>query len=616
MTHGGKMEKLASLFTRRLFSVLIICIIGAAIGAKTAQAAVSISSFTARPDTIDLGGSSNLAWVTSSATSCDINGTAVAVNGNMNVSPVVNTTYTLTCQGTGGPAIATAWIKVRFVVQGKIKTPTGGNALANDVVVKYIRVFVMDKQTVGADRVEGTGYTNATGDFSISFTDTTEAPDIFIDVEYVGSAVDGKFIEVRAVNTDVSPIKDVNVEGAVHNDALPGTLNLGVLRVKSTHANIVSQVGAALRFLDGQYPTWTMPGNMNIEGRTTNGASFVSGDGSYMSISFEDYDHPGAVNAAFSDMHHESFHWVAYRAYGNRWPSPSCNISPHSSNAESCEGFAMAEGSAQYFGSSSAVPDQKTPPPAATDWRGQDGTGSDNSGEIVEGALELAWHNITDIPGALQVLLTDSPDSMKEFKDAYAIDKGITSAAMITFLNKCADNGIVYTRGKIAGWICAPGICKVKNINGVVFMRGQVDTTFSLLTKADLHLGANSATVTANQVDLGYKPAVLGLGGGTPTGFAFVGPVAFGTNLTWDTTAIADGDYDVLIRTRSIHNWVDTFAPDFTGDSNTATDTNEKWLKTLQTWYNQDTTPTTDDEGKIVVDNSIPTTVLQIKKTP
>ena len=501
-------------------------------------------------------------------------------------------------------------------MQGKIKTPTGGNALANDVPVKYIKVFVMDKQSVGADRVEGTGYTNAAGDFTMSFTDITEAPDIFIDVEYIGIAVDGKFIEVRAANTDSSPIKDVNIEGTVHNNISPGTLNLGVLRVFSTRANIISQVGDAVRFLDSQYPTWTMPQNMNVEGRTTNGASFVSGDGSYMSISFEDYDQPGAGNAAFSDMHHESFHWVAYRAYGNRWPSPTCNISPHSSNAESCEGFAMQEGSAQYFGSESAVADQKTTRPSATDWRGQDGTGSNNSGEIVEGALELAWHNIADIPGALQVLLTDAPDSIKEFKDAYAIDKGTTSAAMITFLNKCADNGIVYTRGKIASWVWTAGTGNFKIINGVAFVRGQVNPQVSLLTNAELYLGANSATVAANQKDLGYKAAVLGLGGGTPSGFTFVGPVAFGSNLVWDTTAVANGDYDVLIRTRSIHNWVDNYAPDFTGDANAATNTNEKWLKTLQTWYNQDNSPNTDDEGKIVVDNSIPTTVLQIKKTP
>jgi hypothetical protein len=136
-----------------------------------------------------------------------------------------------------------------------------------------------------------------------------------------------------------------------------------------------------------------------------------------MSISFEDYDHPGLSNAAFSYMHHETFHWVARRAYGGRFPNFNCACIPPSSRKECCEGFAMQEGSAQWFGSTSAVADQKTGAPAATAWRGIDNDGSDNSGEIVEGALELVWRLNADIPGNLQVLLTDSPDSMREFRD-------------------------------------------------------------------------------------------------------------------------------------------------------------------------------------------------------
>lgn len=65
------------------FRVLIAFIVWMSVGAKAAQAVVSISSFSAVPDTIDLGGSSTLSWATVSATSCDINGNAVAVNGSM-----------------------------------------------------------------------------------------------------------------------------------------------------------------------------------------------------------------------------------------------------------------------------------------------------------------------------------------------------------------------------------------------------------------------------------------------------------------------------------------------------------------------------------------------------
>jgi hypothetical protein len=207
---------------------------------------------------------------------------------------------------------------------------------------------------------------------------------------------------------------DENIEGMVHNDIPPGTLALGNLNLFSTRANTSTQVGAAYRFLDSNYSTWSMPENLKAEGRMTNGASTA---GVNMSISFEDYDHPGLSNAAFSYMHHETFHWVARRAYGGRFPNFNCACIPPSSRKECCEGFAMQEGSAQWFGSTSAVADQKTGAPAATAWRGIDNDGSDNSGEIVEGALELVWRLNADIPGNLQVLLTDSPDSMREFRD-------------------------------------------------------------------------------------------------------------------------------------------------------------------------------------------------------
>jgi hypothetical protein len=535
----------------------------------------------------------------------------------MAVSPATNTTYTLTCQGNGGPVSRTALVKVRFIIQGKVKTYVGGNVLANDTVVKYIRVIVISLELVGIDRELGRAYTDANGDFSISFADNTTPLDIYINIEYVGTAVDGKFIEVRRDNTDAAPMKDVNVAASVNVN--PGRLNLGTIRVTSTRANIISQIGDAVRFLKNSYAAWVMPQDMNVEGRTTNGASFVNGDGSYTSISFEDHNNPGADSAAFSDMHHETFHWVAYRAYGNRWPDPNCNINGHSSNTESCEGFAMQEGSAQYFGSSSAVPDQKTPRPTATDWRGDDAagpTGFNNSGEIVEGALERSWYLTVDLSGILKVMLSKATDTMEEFRDGYAAEVGATSFNMQYFLSKCAENGIVYTRGRIDSLIPeSAGTGNFKIINSIAFVRGKIKPQISLLTRAELKLGATSSRANANQKELGYKTAVIGLGGSIPSGFTFTTPVAFTDDLIWDTTLVADGEYDLLARTRSIYNWVDTFYPDFTGDPTTVVNTTEKWLKTQRTWYNQDNTPTTDDEGKVVVDNSIPAVSIQIKKT-
>ncbi|NOY23482.1 MAG: hypothetical protein GXO70_08230, partial [Acidobacteria bacterium] len=65
-------------------------------------AAPTIDSYSASPTTITSGGSATLSWNTTNATSCTINGSSVAVDGTMTVSPTTTTTYTLTATGSGG----------------------------------------------------------------------------------------------------------------------------------------------------------------------------------------------------------------------------------------------------------------------------------------------------------------------------------------------------------------------------------------------------------------------------------------------------------------------------------------------------------------------------------
>lgn len=273
----------------------------------------------------------------------------------------------------------------------------------------------------------------------------------------------------------------------------------------------------------------------------------------------------------------------------------------------------MQEGSAQWFGAASAVPDNKTGAPSATDWRGADNDGSDNSGEIVEGALELVWNLNADIPGVLQVLVTDAPDSMREFRDAWIADKGATAATTVSYLDNCAANGMVYTRGRIADFM--PGdppdavpadttIGNAKEIDNVVFLRGKVKPTIEELARADIPLAANSATLPADRKDLGYKPAAAGITDASTAGFTFLGPVNMGSDLEWDTSAHADADYDVIVKLRNSNTREDNFNPSFTGDATISS--NEEWLKRLRTWFNQDSNPNNDDEGKVIIDNADP----------
>lgn len=281
-----------------------------------------------------------------------------------------------------------------YTVTGTIKTPLGSNAQANDVIVKHIKVIVMDDNFVD-DQALGSGHTDANGNFSIqfaaptgTFVESNVAPDIYINVEYVGTAVDNKFILVRDEGTldfFLTQI-DEDIENNVHQNQAPGTLNLGTLRVKSTTANLVTQVGDAARYLKTQVPTWTMPSDVKVVAKDDGAASEVTGVFStFLNIGKGDYDNPGTGSAAFSDLHHEFFHWVASRAYGSRWPDPNCRLSfvfsAHGDDVESCQGFAMQEGSAQYFGDVSSrsygINDNKNSDPNSFDWKGEDFMGGE-----------------------------------------------------------------------------------------------------------------------------------------------------------------------------------------------------------------------------------------------
>ncbi|MEW6777548.1 MAG: hypothetical protein AB1405_14720, partial [Bdellovibrionota bacterium] len=68
------------------------------------EAKVAISFFNASSNSIEESESATLSWSSENATACSINGVGeVAASGTADVSPAVTTTYTLICQGPGGP---------------------------------------------------------------------------------------------------------------------------------------------------------------------------------------------------------------------------------------------------------------------------------------------------------------------------------------------------------------------------------------------------------------------------------------------------------------------------------------------------------------------------------
>ena len=88
----------------------------------------SIQSFSANPGTITVeGGSSILSWVTTNATSVDIDngvGTGLSPEGSQTVSPAATTIYTLTARGAAGttPATQTKTVTVN-IIDGPVPNP-------------------------------------------------------------------------------------------------------------------------------------------------------------------------------------------------------------------------------------------------------------------------------------------------------------------------------------------------------------------------------------------------------------------------------------------------------------------------------------------------------------
>src|SRR5882757_7645078 len=82
------------------------------------------AGISANPTTIAAGGSATLTWNTSNCVSADLNGTTVALNGSLVVSPTATTTYRITGHSASG---ATDWGQVTVTV-------TGGNNAATAAI--------------------------------------------------------------------------------------------------------------------------------------------------------------------------------------------------------------------------------------------------------------------------------------------------------------------------------------------------------------------------------------------------------------------------------------------------------------------------------------------------
>jgi hypothetical protein len=109
---------------------------------KSQSVPPAISEFGANPGTIGAGGSSNISWNVSNATSITLDPTAgpVAPLGNIKISPSSTTTYTLTA--TNGDNSVTTSITVVVTASllpppQPLSPPTEASAICNDGTYSY-----------------------------------------------------------------------------------------------------------------------------------------------------------------------------------------------------------------------------------------------------------------------------------------------------------------------------------------------------------------------------------------------------------------------------------------------------------------------------------------------
>ena len=356
---------------------------------------------------------------------------------------------------------------------------------------------------------------------------------------------------------------------------------------------------------------------------------------------------------------HEFGHVIAYRANGGFATPQSAYIKSHNYNSETSETEAIDEGWAEFVSSCITAGfcekvinfDLDSPIWWRGGWGTSSPTGTDNSGEIVEGAIYRAWDTVNNFKEIFMVKMQDNPLTPKSFAEKYKIR--YSPVRYRNLLDAYAGNGIVYTRAKMDGFIegipsndaTMKSVGNNKLINDtttlpitepIEFIRGTVTIKKSQVGKTMLNLV--SSTNTLYGIALLYKPVndevwensvFVGVSGWTRLPSSVIA-----NDCKWDTTTEVDGDYDLALQAIDSDAWLDKLYPDFNQDPVPTTSTkihgvgcNEKWLKYQGTWYSRTTNPGTDivdppkpggvtspprpggedvKRGKIIIDNTPP----------
>jgi hypothetical protein len=169
------MEKRKSTYFKyfSLFFAMIVLVLFAGCSGTTPATPI-INSFSATPTSITVGGSSDLSWSVTDATTVTINQSvgSVASTGTTAVTPATTTTYTLTATNASGSVTATATITVNPVTTAP--TINSFSALPSTITVgesSNLSWSVTDAITVIID--QSVGSVASTGTTAVSPTTST-----------------------------------------------------------------------------------------------------------------------------------------------------------------------------------------------------------------------------------------------------------------------------------------------------------------------------------------------------------------------------------------------------------------------------------------------------------
>lgn len=324
-------------------------------------------------------------------------------------------------------------------------------------------------------------------------------------------------------------------------------------------------------------------------------------------------------------VYHETGHIIQYQAYSPpAWPKSKYPGGKHVRNSYSDEGFALLEGWAEAFGDLLCKKNgHKGGDTARTAWRGggvlqaaggalDSHSGSDNSGEVVEGSICEIIKG-TQFKYVLEGMIELSPDAYRGVMIGFSMRSG-EGQDLLDLFTLQRRWGIVYTRAKFDGFNegePAGGDEEAGNsavIDQLTFLRGVVHPKYAENTKQELNLASSTGDI--QEIQMGYKEAVDEFDENDLSVFRKWTPwTGFASPIEFKTTREYDQDLDLILKVKDTHGSWDDYNPDFTGDpivNKKDYSTNERWLKHLGTWYNRDDYANTDREGKVVLDNNRP----------